>query len=464
MAKMTDIVIIGGGPAGYAAAIRAAHRGAEVSLVESSNLGGTCLNEGCIPTKTLAKTAHLYTEIIKAGNMGIKVGEAKIDFSVLMQRKQDVIATLRTGIDSLLREKGVNYIKGEASLAGPQRVIVLNEGKQQHVLDTKNIIIATGARPAGIDGLPVDGRQVLNSSQALEMKELPSSLLVVGGGVIGIEMANIFARLKTKVTVIEFLPEILSFLDRDVVDALKVELQAAGVQVLVSTKVKEIRKGESFVEATLEGSDGVRKIESEKIIMAVGRIPNIEIKGLLSTGVKTVRGAIQVTSRMETNVPGIFAAGDVCGGYQLAHVAYQEGIVAAENCLGSHEVMNYKAVPQGLYTLPEVAAVGLTEKEARLKYKVIKTGHFPFAFSGRAMVMGETGGFVKIIAAGDYDEVVGASIIGPHATELIHEVVLAMNLESTLHELAATIHAHPTLSESLGEASLVALGLPFHST
>ncbi len=457
--KKKDVIVIGGGPAGYVSAIRAAQLGAAVTLVEKEALGGTCLNVGCIPTKALARTAELYARTLELGEMGIRAGEVTLDFTAVQERKKKVVQTLQGGVAHLLKSGGVEHIQGEAALKGPGKVEI-TAGKEKPVaLEATNVIIATGSCSVELSDIPFDGERILDSNQALELKEVPSSMLVIGGGVIGMEFASIFAHLGCSVTLVELLPEILTFVDEEVVNTLKKELARKGVVICTSSRVVKVESGKESATVTIEKDQKTERIEVEKILVAVGRKPNSEIGNKLGI---VRNGAISVNERMETTVKGVYAAGDVIGNYLLAHVAYHEGIVAAENCTGNNKTMSYRAVPQGIFTHPEVACIGLTEKEAREKYGQLKVGVFPFAASGKAMAGGETAGFAKIIASKEHDEIVGVFMIGPSATEMIHQAALAMNLEATLEEVAETIHAHPTLSESFGEASFIALGRPLH--
>jgi len=459
MDQKADLIVIGGGPGGYVSALRAAQLGARVLLVEKRELGGTCLNWGCIPTKVFSRTAALLRQLQKAGSMGIQAKEITLDFTAVQQRKQRVVKTLKTGVSHLLSSRGVDVIRGEASLEKPGQVRVSPGSGEDIYLEAPKIIVATGSRPLELPGMPFDGEQVLHSTHALELSRIPESLLVVGGGVIGMEFASIFAGFGSRVTLVEMLPEVLPFMDRDVSSALKKELSKRGITIYTSTEVTRLEKGRERVRAYLEKSEGPVQVEVEKVLVAAGRTPNAEIGRPL--GLEKA-GALVVNGKMETGAEGIFAVGDVTGGYQLAHVAYSEGRVAAENALGARHKMNYRVVPQGIFTAPEVAGVGLTEHEAAEKHGPLQIGVFPFAASGKATAEGERIGFTKIIAAKEQGKILGVFIIGPAATELIHEAALALNLEATLDDVAATIHAHPTLSESLHEAALLTLGRPLH--
>ena len=459
--QKADLIVIGGGPGGYVSALRAAQLGAKVILVEKGELGGTCLNWGCIPTKVFSRTAVLLRQIQEAGSMGIQAKEITLDFAAVQKRKQRVVKTLKAGVSHLLSSRGVDVIRGEASLVKHGQVRVSPESEEGIYLEAPKIIVATGSRPLELPGMAFDGERVMNSTQALALSRVPGSLLVVGGGVIGMEFASIFAGFGSRVTLVEMLPEVLPFMDRDLSSALKKELAKRGITIYTSTEVTRLETGGESVKAHLVKGDGTgaRQVEVEKVLVAVGRKPNAEIGQPL--GLEN-EGAIPVNEKMETGAAGIYAVGDVTGGYQLAHVAYYEGQIAAENALGAGRRMDYGAIPQGIFTAPEAAGVGLTEQEAGEKHGLLQIGVFPFAASGRAAAEGERVGFTKIIAAKEQGKILGVFIIGPGATELIHEAALAINLEATLEDVAATIHAHPTLSESLHEAALLTLGRPLH--
>lgn len=449
-----EILVIGGGPGGYVAALKAAQLGAKVALVEKENLGGTCLNWGCIPTKVLTKTAELLHHIKQADSMGITVSAPELNLKKVQTRKEEVIETLKGGVGELLAARGVEYIEGEASLEKKGQVKITTAEGKTLIKETGKIIIATGSSPMELPGMECDGKLILDSRDALEIDTVPKSVLIVGGGVIGLEFAGIYAAFGAKVTLVEMLPDLLPFIDTDVVTALKQELSAMNITIHTSTKVSKLEKAKSKVKVYLETPVGEQQLEAAKVLIAAGRRANTEIGeklGLVKDGV------IAVNEQLETKIKGIYAIGDAIGGYQLAHAAYAEAHVAAENAMGAAKSVSYKAVPQAIFTYPEVSGVGLTEQEARKKHETVKIGLYPFAANGKAMAANETKGFVKLIATGPHDEIVGAFMVGPAATELIHEITLAINLEATLEEIAETIHAHPTLSEVTYEAALTGL-------
>jgi len=449
-----ELVVIGGGPGGYVAALKAAQLGAKVALVEKENLGGTCLNWGCIPTKVLTKTAELLHHIKQADSMGITVSAPELNLKAVQTRKEEVIETLKGGVGELLAARGVEYIEGEASLEKKGQVKITTAEGKTLIKETGKIIIATGSSPMELPGMECDGKLILDSRDALEIDTVPKSVLIVGGGVIGLEFAGIYAAFGAKVTLVEMLPDLLPFIDTDVVTALNQELSAMNITIHTSTKVSKLEKAKSKVKVYLETPEGDQQLEAAKVLIAAGRRANTEIGeklGLVKDGV------IAVNEQLETKIKGIYAIGDAIGGYQLAHAAYAEAHVAAENAMGAAKSVSYKAVPQAIFTYPEVSGVGLTEQEARKKHETVKIGLYPFAANGKAMAANETKGFVKLIATEPHDEIVGAFMIGPTATELIHEITLAINLEATLEEIAETIHAHPTLSEVTYEAALTGL-------
>lgn len=456
--KKADLVVVGGGPGGYASALRASQKGAKVILVEKKKLGGTCLNVGCVPTKVLAKTAELYSQTAQLSGMGIVTGPVSLNFAAVQNRKGQVVETLSTGVAGLLSLRGVECLQGEAGIPAPGRVSVKGEGGELQELEAGKIIVATGSRPMELPGMEFDGELILNSTQALELEEVPASLLVVGGGVVGLEFASIFSQFGSKVTVVELLPGMLPFIDGAVVSALEQELTAKGVTLHKSTRLTGVEKGAGGVKAALQCQDKTWQVEVEKILIAAGRLPNGDIGKSLGI---TRDHAIPVNAKMETGCQGVYAVGDVTGNYALAYVAYHEALAAAENALGGDIEMDYRFIPQTIFTSPEVAGIGLTEEEARKKHEIV-TGVFPFSANGKALAAGSTTGFVKLIAEKKYGEVLGAFIIGPAATELIHQVAMAMRLEATLDDLCDMIHGHPTLSEAINEAGFVAMQKPLH--
>ncbi|HHV61765.1 MAG TPA: dihydrolipoyl dehydrogenase [Firmicutes bacterium] len=460
-----DVVVIGGGPGGYVAAIRAAQlgarAGARVCLVEEAELGGTCLNRGCIPTKALVASASALEFAKRLGDFGVRAGEASYDFGMMMDRKDKIVERLRGGVAFLLKRHKVTVIKGRARLAGAGSIEVEPDGQQAMVLNARNIIIATGSRPVIFPGFEHDGEIILTSDEVLNLREVPATLLIVGGGVIGCEFACIFSALGTKVTIIELMSSILPSEDRDVQKLLSAALRKRGVQVKTGVRIQSIARVDGRATATLESGETV---VCDKALLSVGRACNSDGIGLEAVGVNVgPKGEIIVDDRMATNVPGIYAIGDVTGKTLLAHVASAQGIVAAHNIMGEEKRMNYDAVPACIFTAPEIASVGLTADRAQERGIEVVTGRFPFAASGKAVSMGEPDGFVKMVADKSTDRLLGVQIIGPHATELIAEATLAVRSSITAREFAETIHAHPTLAEALMEAAEAVHGLSIHS-
>ncbi|MBA7567221.1 dihydrolipoyl dehydrogenase [Candidatus Atribacteria bacterium 1244-E10-H5-B2] len=457
-----DVVIIGGGPGGYVAAIKAAHLGLKAVLVEKDKLGGVCLNRGCIPTKALVSTAELLNNLQRAEEFGIQVKDYSFDFPAIMKRKDLITRGLSSGVEQLMKVNQVRVARGEGQIIEPGKVEVTDTAGQKEVIKTKNIIIATGSSvmKLPIPGLDVEG--VITSDEALSLSELPSKMIIIGGGVVGIEFAGIFKALGVEVTVVEMLPRILLSIDEEIARRLTVSLKRKGIEILTDCKVKGIKKNNQNLEVLVSTSEGEKKLETEKVLLAAGRVPelgNIDVQGL---GIELDRRAIKVDEKMRTNIPGIYAVGDVVGKIMLAHVASREGIVAVENISGKEVLMDYKVVPNCVFSMPEVASVGLTEEEARKENDNIKVSKFPFMANGKALGMGEAEGMVKIIADGDTLELLGVHILGAHASDLIAEVTLGLSMEATAFEIVNTIHAHPTLAETIAEAAEGITDKPIH--
>ena len=457
-----DVAIIGGGPGGYVAAIKAAHLGLKAILVEKDKLGGVCLNRGCIPTKALVSTAELLNNLQRAGEFGIQVKDYSIDFPAIMKRKDLIAHRLSSGVEQLMKANQVRLVRGEGQIIEPGKVEITDTAGKKEVIKTKNIIIATGSKVMRLPIPGIDSEGVITSDEALSLSELPSRMLIIGGGVVGIEFAGIFKVLGVEVTVVEMLPRILLPIDEEISRRLTQLLKRKGIEILTDCKVKEIKKNNQNLEVLVSTSDGEKKLETEKVLLAAGRVPelgNIDVQRL---GIELDGKAIKVDEKMRTNIPGIYAVGDVVGKIMLAHVASREGIVAVENIAGKEVLMDYKVVPNCVFSMPEVASVGLTEEEARKENNNIKVSKFPFMANGKALGMGETEGIVKIIADGDTLELLGVHILGAHASDLIAEGTLALSMEATAFEIANTIHAHPTLAETIAEAAEGILGKPIH--
>lgn len=458
---METIGILGGGPAGYVAAITAAQQGADVILFEQATLGGTCLNEGCMPTKTLLESAGRYRDIREADKFGIRVNKeaVSIDWSSLLERKNAIVSRLVQGIQYLMKKNKIKIVQGKAAFQSPH--VVLAETANGTVeIKADQFIIATGSEPSSLPFAPFDGNWIIDSTQAMSLPGLPPSLVIVGGGVIGCEFASIYSRLGTKVSIIEMAPHILPGEDADIANILKEQLEKDGVDIYTSAAVKKLDRDKKC--ALIEQEGETREIYGEYVLVSIGRKPSVNGIGLENAGVAYEKSGIKVNEKMQTNIPHIYACGDCIGGIQLAHVAFHEGKVAALNACGMEASADYKAVPRCIYTFPEIAGTGLTEKQAKEVYGAVRIGEYPFSANGKAMISGEQAGKVKVIIEPEYEEVVGLSICGPHATELVGQGVLMLNGEMTADLLERLIAAHPTVSEAIHEAVLNAQGHPVH--
>ena len=459
MAK--KVVVIGGGPGGYVAAIRAAQLGAETHLVEKENLGGTCLNVGCIPTKALLHTAEMYQAVKHGDRIGLIGDSVQIDWKALMNRKNSVVRRLVGGVAGLLKANGVTVYKGMAELTGPGEVRV--HGDKATTLSADAVILSTGSVPVKLNFSGADLPGVVDSTGVLSLSKLPEAIAIIGGGVIGVEFAALYAALGSKVTVIELLPEILPGIDSELARNLKQSLTKTGVSFLNGAKLESISQASGGLSAKVLLGTETKEIAAEIVLVAVGRRAYTDGAGLEAAGVKLERGKVVVDEHYQTNLPGVYAIGDCNGITMLAHAASHQGIAAVEHALG-HGAAGHgqPIVPACVYTHPEVAAVGITEDKAKELGIAYKKGVFPLAGNGKSMIDEGEGGFVKILAGAKYGEILGVHMIGPRATEIIGEATLAMRLEATVDELVSTIHAHPTVSESLGEAALAVDNLAIH--
>jgi dihydrolipoyl dehydrogenase len=458
--KEFDLMVIGSGPGGYVAGIRAGQLGLKVAVVEKDpKFGGTCLHRGCIPTKALLHTAELYDEIKDADDFGIQVAAPTLDFAKVQARKRKVVDKNARGIEGLFKKYKATGLHGRGRLVGPHEVEVEgSEGKT--VYQAKNILIATGSVPRDVPIARADGERILNSDHILELERIPASLAVLGAGAVGTEFASIFASFGTKVTLIEMLPRVLPIEDEEISAELEKQLKRRGLQVLTGTRLSAVEQTEGGVRLKLEGRPD---IEAELLLSAVGRRPVTEGIGLEELGVQLERGYVQVNPLMQTAVPHIYAIGDVVNTPWLAHVASSEGILAVEHMAGQPvRPLNYDLVPSCTYCEPEVGSVGLSEAKARERGYEVAVGKFPFGASGKAAILGKTAGFVKVVRETKYDELLGVHIIGPHATDLVAEASVALAGESTTEQLFRTMHAHPTLSESVMEAAHAAWGHAIH--
>lgn len=452
------IIVIGGGVGGYPAALRAARLGGKVTLIEKGKLGGTCLNWGCVPTKTLLQSAEIYSSAKRAPSFGVKAENISFDFPAMMRRKEQVVRQLTSGVEKLLRDKKVEIIRGTATFSDQKTIKIMETGK---IIQGDKVIIATGSVPTKPDIPGIDGPNVMTSHDILSTKSLPNGVLIIGGGYIGVELGQLLGRLGVRVIIVEILSHILPKEDEDVGEALKKRLQDEGIDIYTNSTVEKVKPGRKMATVTYSTPEGKKTVRVEKVILASGRRPYAEGLGLQKLGIRVDKERIIVNNRMETNIPGIYAIGDVVGGIMLAHVAMAEGECAGRNAMGIGSELDYGAVPRCIYTFPEIGAVGMTEKEAQERYNV-KVSRFPLHANSKANILGETYGMVKIIAEEEEGDILGVHILGPHATDLISEAVFAMEMEATVEELAHAIHPHPTLSEALGEAAQALSGGAIH--
>ena len=459
MAEQFDVTIIGSGPGGYVAAVRAGQLGLKVAIIEKekdARLGGTCGLRGCIPTKALLNAAHLYDKASHFENFGLKVKGLEYDWTGVQKYKSDIVAKNSAGVTYLMKKNKVTVFNGFGKILGKGKVeVALADGKKE-TIETKNIIIATGSVVRPLPGFETDGKQVVNSDHILELTEVPKSLIVMGSGAVGSEFASVYHRFGTETTLVELLDRIVPLEDAEVSKELQRAFKKQGIKVETGLKLDKMEKGKKSVKVSGKNAKGETvTLEAEMLLVAVGRMAYLEGLGLENTKVKvSQRGTVEVNEYYETAEPGIYAIGDVVPTAQLAHLASKEGILVVEKIAGKKvEPIKLNLVPNCTYCDPEVASVGLTESKAKEAGYDVKVGKFPFSASGKARILGETDGFVKIVAEKKYDEVLGVHIIGPHATELLAEACVAMALEITADELGRVIHAHPTVSESVMEAA-----------
>jgi dihydrolipoamide dehydrogenase len=462
MADDFDLVVLGAGPGGYVAAIRAAQLGMKVACVEKEDaLGGTCLRVGCIPSKALLDSSELYDQIRhKTGQHGIAVADVSIDVGTMMKRKEEVVVSLTRGVAGLFKKNGIEWVRGFGRLASPDTVEVEVEGSEgKRTLKARNVLLAPGSVPVELPFLKFDHERIIDSTGALSIPAVPGHLVVVGGGVIGMELGSVWLRLGAKVTVLEAMPTILPGLDGEVIRQATRIFQKQGFELRTGTKVTGAeRKGEKVV-VSVEGGE---PIEADYLLVAVGRRAYTEGMGFEEAGVRLERGVIRVDERFHTGVGNVYAIGDAIGGRMLAHKAEEEGVAAVENIAGKHGHVMYAAVANVVYTWPEIASVGMSEEEAKKEGIEYRTGKFPFSANGRAKAMGETEGFVKVIADAKTDRLLGLHIVGPRASDMIAEAALAMEFESSAEDIARTVAAHPTLPEVVKEAALGVAGRMIH--
>ncbi|TGE25392.1 dihydrolipoyl dehydrogenase [Hymenobacter aquaticus] len=463
MALQYDLVVIGSGPGGYVAAIRASQLGLKVGVVERESLGGICLNWGCIPTKALLKTAQVYEYLQHAQDYGLKVGETGFDFEAVIKRSRGVADGMSKGINFLFKKNKIETVSGVGKLLAPGKVEVTKEDGSKETVEAKHIILATGARSRELPALPIDGKKIIGYRQAMTLPALPKKMVVVGSGAIGVEFAYFYRTMGTEVTVVEYLPRIVPVEDEEVSRQMEKSFKKIGIEVMTSAEVTKVDTSGAGCNVTVKTAKGDQQIACDIVLSAAGVVTNLENLGLEELGIKVEKGRVIVDDYYQTSVPGIYAIGDIVPGPALAHVASAEGIICVEQITGHHpEPLNYQNIPGCTYAQPEIASVGLTEKEARDKGFDVLVGKFPFSASGKASAAGAKDGFVKVIFDKKYGEWLGAHMIGANVTEMIAEVVVARKLETTGHEIIKAVHPHPTMSEAVMEAAAAAYGEVIH--
>ena len=453
--KKYDLAIIGSGPGGYVAAIRAAQLGLKVCLFEKEKIGGVCLNWGCIPTKALSVSSSLYSSIQRADEFGIDVKDYNLNFSKVQERKEKIVKKLSSGIEMLIKARKVDLVKQKAKIKDATHV-----GFGDEEVEAKSILIATGSLPFEIPGMPFDGTHILSSSHMLALESVPKNIVIVGGGVIGCEFASIFRSFGSEVSIVEMMDQLLPNEDTEIVRKISEIFKKRGIKIFTKTKVETIEKKRGGINVALSGGTILR---ADKALVCVGRIPNTNDIGLENVGIECNKGWIKVDKHFKTNVKNIYAAGDVIGGILLAHVASREATSAVENISGKEKVLNYNAVPNCIFTQPEISSVGLNDKAAREQGLKTRTRKFLFSAIGKSHVLGETEGFIKLVVDDESDKILGAQLIGPRATELIAEFSPCVQFGITSEKLASVIHAHPTLSEVVQEVSEAMHSRAIHS-
>ena len=451
------LIIVGGGPGGYVAAIRAAQLGAEVHLIEKESLGGVCLNVGCIPTKAMLHVAETYQAVLKGKNIGIDVDNARVNWPAVMNYKEGVVSRLVKGVEGLLKANGVTVHRGHAVLKSPGTVDV--NGIE---IEADTIILAVGSEPSRPNFAGSDLPGIVDSTAVLSLEKIPDSMIILGGGVIGVEFAAMYSNFGSSVTIVEMLPRILPGVDTEIAELFHAELVRHGMTVLTGARLTEVKQQGSQLRALIEVDGYQKEVTADKLLVAVGRQPRTSGLGLEQVGVAVERGRIVVDELFMTSIPTIYAIGDCSSPMMLAHVASAQGIAAVEHALGHNPVYCGHIIPACIYTSPEIASVGLTEEQARTKGLNIKIGVFPLAGNGKAIIESDGTGMIKIVAGSKHGEILGVHIWGPRATDLIAEAAIAMRLEATVDELVTTIHAHPTIGEAMPEAALAADGLAIH--
>ncbi|PIQ22312.1 MAG: dihydrolipoyl dehydrogenase [Cytophagales bacterium CG18_big_fil_WC_8_21_14_2_50_42_9] len=458
-----DLVVIGSGPGGYVAAIRASQLGLKVGVVEKAELGGICLNWGCIPTKALLKSAQVFEYIQHAKDYGINVGESSADFGAVVSRSRGVANGMSKGIQFLFRKNKIDHIAGYGKLVAKGKIEVTAADNTKSTVEAKHIILATGARSRELPNLPIDGKKIIGYRQAMVLENQPKKMVVVGSGAIGVEFAYFYNAMGTEVTIVEYMPNIVPVEDEEVSKQLERSFKKAGINIISSASVESVDTSGEGCKVKIKKGDGEEYIDCDVVLSAVGIATNLENLGLEELGVAVEKGRVVTDDFYCTNVPGIYAIGDIVKGPALAHVASAEGIICVEKIAGENpQPLDYKNIPGCTYCAPEIASVGLTEKEARAQGREIKVGKFPFSASGKASAGGVKDGFVKVIFDAKYGEWLGAHMIGANVTEMIAEVVVARKLETTGHEIIKSVHPHPTMSEAVMEATAAAYDEVIH--
>ena len=453
-----DVIVLGSGPGGYPAAIRASQLGKKVAIIEKESLGGVCLNWGCIPTKALLKSAQVYEYVKHAQAYGIEASGHQ-DFPAVVKRSRGVADKMSKGVQFLMKKNKIDVIMGYGKLTAPNRIEVTAADGSKQTVEGTNIVIATGSRARQLPSLPIDGKKIISYREAMVLPEQPKSMIVVGSGAIGSEFAYFYNSMGTKVTIVEFLPKIVPVEDDDISKELEKQYKKQGINIMTSSEVTSVDTSGEGVKATVKTPAGEVTLEADILLSAVGIIANLENIGLEEVGIKTERGKIVVNEFQQTNVPGVYSIGDCTAGQALAHKASREGINAAEHLCGHHVTpMDYNNIPGCTYCTPEIASVGYTEAKAKEAGFDIKVGKFPFMASGKATAAGSTEGFVKVIFDAKYGEFLGCHMIGNNVTEIIAEAVVSRKLETTAHEILTAVHPHPTMSEALKEATAMAYG------
>lgn len=458
-----DLIVIGSGPGGYVAAIRASQLGMKVGVVEKAELGGVCLNWGCIPTKALLKSANVFEYFKHASDYGIEVKDFKADLAGMVKRSRDVAGSMSKGVQFLFKKNKIDQLIGHGTLKKGGKVEVADTAGKKTDYEAKNIIVATGGRSRELPSMKIDGKKIIGYREAMILEKLPKRLLVVGSGAIGVEFAYFFNSIGTEVTIVEFLPRVVPVEDEEVSKTLDKSFKKSGMKIYVNSEVTKVDTSGTGCVATVKTPEGEIKIEADVVLSAVGVSSNLEGIGLEDVGVKTDKGKVIVDDFYKTNVPGVYAIGDIVNGPALAHVASAEGIICVEKIAGQNpEPLNYNNLPGCTYCSPEIASVGYTEEAAKKAGYEIKVGKFPFTASGKAKAAGAPDGFVKLIFDAKYGEWLGAHFIGANVTEMIAEVVVARKLETTGHEIIKSVHPHPTMSEAIMEAAASAYGEVIH--